>query len=105
MLNNTLLYVLAQTQKETMKKMKAIMSRLEEREVNGFKAKIPNSVKLLLKNGEILMANPLFLLLYSDYFSSLLTLSNLSQETSTNQIACKMISCDDMDLIIDLIFK
>ena len=81
MSNNTLLYFLVQTQKETMKKMKAFMSRLEERDVNGFKARIPNSVKLLLKDGEMLMANPLLLLMYSDYFLSLLTSSNLSQET------------------------
>ena len=106
MSTKSLLYVLAQTQNETTAKMKMILDGLEDgNNNNGLIVKIPNSAKLLLKDGEILLSNPLLLLLYCDYFLSSTDCLRMEQKNLTNSMPCEMVSSEDMILILELISK
>ena len=106
MSTKSLLYVLAQTQNETMTKMKKILDGLEGgSNNNGSIVKIPNSAKLLLKHGETLISNPLLLLLYSNYFLSSSDCLQVEQNNLTNSMPCEMVSTEDMILILELISK
>ena len=95
MSTKSLLYVLAQTQNETMAKIKKILDGLEDgNNNNGCIVKIPNSAKLLLKDGEILLSNPLLLLLYSSYFLSSSDCLRIEQNNLTNSMPCEMASSE-----------
>jgi hypothetical protein len=107
--SKTLLYFLAQGQEETTRKMNRILLGSDKCETGQRNHVIPNSVKLLLKDGELIVANPLLLSIYSDYFLTLFTSNKSTGKDDCAKVKsgvpCHQVSCADMNLILELVFK
>ena len=103
-----LLYILAQSQEETTRKMNRILLGSDKCETGNTNS-IPNSVKLLLEDGELIVANPLLLSIYSDYFLTLFTSKKSAGKYDhakvESVVPCDQVSCTDMNLILELVFK
>ena len=106
--SKTLLYILAQSQEETSRKINRILWGSGKCET-GHRNSIPNSVNLLLKDGEMIVANPLLLSIYSDYFLTLFTSHKTAGKNDHSKVKsvvpCDQVSGADMNLILELVFK
>ena len=103
----TSLYVLAQTQEETIKKISKILNKCKDDDTKRHMHCIPNSVNLITQDGDVIVANAILLSMYSDYFLILFT-SGTHENHNVNKstvVPCDEISTVNMNLISEIISK